>query len=77
LASQVDPFVRGDDVIDRFDIAPSPFLGFVLDRLQEAQATGLINSREEALVYVQEHLESWRQSFDAPPALRQPRVESH
>ncbi|MDE2485061.1 MAG: hypothetical protein KGL32_07425, partial [candidate division NC10 bacterium] len=77
LASQVDPVVRGDDLIDRFDIAPSPFLGFVLDRLQEAQATGLINSRKEALAYVQEHLDSWRQSFDVPPASRQPRVESH
>ena len=77
LTSQAEPLIRGDDVIDRFGIAPSPFLGFVLDRLQEAQATRLINSREEALAYVQEHLESWRQSFDAPPASRQPRVESH
>jgi poly(A) polymerase len=71
LVSQVKPIVRGDDLIRIFGVAPGPFLGCVLDRLQEAQATGLINGREEALAYVREHLVSWRQSFETLP------LESH
>lgn len=68
LTSLVKPILRGDDLIEAFGVAPGPFLGFVLDHLQEAQATGLINSREEALTYVQEHLVSWQQSFEALPS---------
>lgn len=68
LASQVKPIVRGDDLIELFDVAPGPFLGFVLDCLREAQATGLINSREDALDYVQKHLVSWQHSFEALPS---------
>jgi len=68
LVSQAKPIVRGDDLIRIFGVAPGPFLGCVLDRLQEAQATGLINGREEALAYVREHLVSWRQSFEALPS---------
>lgn len=68
LTSQVKPIVRGDDLIEVFGVAPGPFLGFVLDLLREAQATGLINSRVEALAYVQEHLDSWQQSFEVLPS---------
>ncbi len=68
LTSQVKPIVRGDDLIEAFGVTPGPFLGFALDRLREAQATGLINNREEALAYVQEHLDSWQQSFEVPPS---------
>jgi tRNA nucleotidyltransferase/poly(A) polymerase len=68
LTSQIKPIVRGDDLIEVFGVAPGPFLGCVLYRLQEAQATGLFNSREEALTYVREHLVSWRQSFEALPS---------
>ncbi len=77
LTSQVKPILRGDDLIETFNIAPGPFLGSALDRLQEAQATGLITSREEALAYAQEHLESWRQFFETSPTSRQSRAESH
>jgi poly(A) polymerase len=68
LASQAEPLMRGGDLIDLFGIAPGPFLGFALDRLQEAQATGVINSRQEALVFTEEHLESWQRFFEAAPA---------
>lgn len=77
LTSQAKPYIRGDDLIDLLSVAPGPFLGSVLDRLQEAQATGLITSREEAMAYAQEHLESWRQLFKTTPASRQSRAESH
>lgn len=76
LASQTEPFIRGDDLITLFGIAPGPFLGFVLDRLQEAQATGVITSRHEAQAFVQEHRVSWQQSFEAASALRRSRTES-
>jgi putative nucleotidyltransferase with HDIG domain len=69
LTSQVTPIVRGDDLIKVFGMTPGPFLGFALDRLQEAQATGLINCREEALAYIREHLTSWQQSFEIRPSL--------
>ncbi|MDE2059751.1 MAG: HD domain-containing protein [candidate division NC10 bacterium] len=68
LASRAEPLLRGGDLIDLFGIVPGPFLGFVLDRLQEAQATGVINSRPEALAYTEEHLESWQQFFETTPA---------
>lgn len=68
LTSRLQPTVRGDDLIELFSIAPGPFLGFVLDRLREAQATGLTNSRDEALAYVQEHLDSWQQLFGTLPS---------
>ncbi|CBE67766.1 MAG: HD domain-containing protein [Candidatus Methylomirabilis oxygeniifera] len=77
LTSQVKPILRGDDLIETFNIVPGPFLGSVLDRLQEAQATGLIASRGEALTYAQEHLESWRRFFETSPTSRQSRAESH
>jgi hypothetical protein len=76
LASQTQPFIRGDDLIITFGIGPGPFLGYVLDHLQEAQATGVIASREEALAYAQEHLESWQQLFEAASPSRRPRAES-
>lgn len=63
LASRITPIVRGDDLIEIFGVSPGPFLGFALERLQEAQATGLIGCREEALAYTQEHLISWQHSF--------------
>jgi putative nucleotidyltransferase with HDIG domain len=72
LGSQATPLVRGDHLMQTFGVPPGPFLGMVLDRLREAQATGLIMSREEGLVYVQQHLDSWRRAFEESPASRSP-----
>lgn len=57
LAGQVDaareaetpPLVRGEDVMAAFDIAPGPEVGRLLARAREAQALGLLATREEAL----------------------------
>ncbi|VUZ86504.1 Multifunctional CCA protein [Candidatus Methylomirabilis lanthanidiphila] len=76
LASQTEPFIRGDDLITLFGITPGPFLGFVLDHLQEAQATGVIASRQEAQVYIREHLLSWQQFFETASASRRSSIES-
>ena len=68
LASQMTPFVRGDDLIQVFGMPAGPFLGLVLDRLRELQATGLIRSREEGVEYVRKHLEFWRRTFEDRPS---------
>ena len=46
------PLVRGEDVMERFGIPPSPAVGRLLDRAREAQALGLVTTREEALAYL-------------------------
>jgi len=51
--------VDGHDVIDRFGIGPGPEVGEVLEAVREAQAAGEINTREEALAYI----ERWLASF--------------
>ena len=77
LASQTEPFIRGDDLIITFGIGPGPFLGYVLDHLQEAQATGLIADRHDAHAFVREHLVSWQQLFEAASPSRRSRTESN
>ncbi len=49
-------------------VAPGPFLGLVLERLREAQATGLIRNRAEGLAYVRQHLDSWGRTFEDLPS---------
>jgi putative nucleotidyltransferase with HDIG domain len=46
------PLVRGDDVMHRFGIPPGPAVGHLLERAREAQALGLVRTREEALAYL-------------------------
>lgn len=77
LASQAEPFLRGDDLITLFGIGPGPFMGYVLDHLQEAQATGIIASPEQAQVYVRTHLASWQQFFEEASTSHGSRTESH
>ncbi len=72
LGSQTAPLVRGDDLMQIFGVTPGPFLGLILDRLREAQATGLITSRDEGLAYIRQHLDSWRRAFEESPESRSP-----
>ena len=46
------PLLRGDDVMARFGLAPGPAVGDLLARAREAQALGLVRTREEALAYL-------------------------
>lgn len=66
LPSERSPLLRGDDLIEVFGLAPGPFLGLVLDRLREAQAMGLIKSRQQGLAYLRQHLPAWQESFQQP-----------
>ncbi len=64
LPSKISPFLRGDDLVREFSLAPGPLLGFLLERLREAQATGIVGSREQALDCLRQHLTAWSQSFE-------------
>ena len=46
------PLVRGEDVMARFAIGPGPAVGRLLERAREAQALGLVATREDALAYL-------------------------
>ncbi len=65
LPSKASPFLRGDDLMREFGLAPGPLLGFILERLREAQATGIVGSREQALDFLRRHLAAWVQDFEA------------
>lgn len=51
-AAATPALVRGDDVMARFDLAPGPAVGRLLQRAREAQDLGLVHTREEALAYL-------------------------
>jgi poly(A) polymerase len=55
LASAAPPLLRGEDVMTRFGLTPGPAVGWLLDRAREAQALGLVATREEALAYLDSH----------------------
>jgi poly(A) polymerase len=46
------PLLRGEDVMGRFGLPPGPAVGALLTRAREAQALGLVHTREEALRYL-------------------------
>jgi hypothetical protein len=46
------PLLRGDDVMTRFGLTPGPAVGALLSRAREAQALGLVRTRDEALTYL-------------------------
>ena len=48
--------VNGHDLINIFGMSPGPELGQLLEAVREAQASGEIATRDEALAYVRDHL---------------------
>jgi len=51
-AATTPPLLRGEEVMDAFHLAPGPAVGRLLERAREAQALGLVATREEALDYL-------------------------
>jgi putative nucleotidyltransferase with HDIG domain len=51
-AAATPPLLRGGDVIRHFHLEPGPVVGALLRQAREAQALGLVRSREEALAYL-------------------------
>ena len=50
--------LNGRDLMDIFSLSPGPRVGMLLDVVQEAQAGGEVNTREEAIDLVKSKLES-------------------
>jgi putative nucleotidyltransferase with HDIG domain len=48
------PLVRGHDLIAAFGIPPGPQIGRLLEAIREAQATGQVQSKDEALAFASE-----------------------
>jgi poly(A) polymerase len=48
-AAAAPPLLRGQDVMEAFHLPPGPAVGRLLERAREAQALGLVRTREEAL----------------------------
>jgi len=48
--------VRADELMSRLRLQPGPILGQLLETIAEAQADGLIHSREEAILLAKEHV---------------------
>jgi len=46
------PLLRGDDVMLELDLSPGPAVGRILAEAREAQAVGLLRSRDEALEWL-------------------------
>ena len=53
-----DPLLDGKDLIEYFDLRPGPEIGRLLSALQEAQAAGEVETREQAIGYIEEQLEA-------------------
>jgi poly(A) polymerase len=52
VAAATPPLLRGEEVMDAFHLAPGPAVGRLLARAREAQALGLVATRQEALDYL-------------------------
>ena len=48
--------VDGHDLIKSFGMSPGPKIGELLEAVREAQASGELTTKEEALAYIREHL---------------------
>jgi len=48
--------VNGHDLINIFGLSPGPKIGEILESVREAQASGEVTTRQEALSYIREHL---------------------
>ena len=51
-----EKILNGHDIINSFGLHPGPKIGKLLEAIREAQASGEIATREEALAYIREHL---------------------
>lgn len=45
--------IDGNDIIDKYDLTPGPQIGKLLEAVREAQASGEVTTKEEALLLVQ------------------------
>ena len=48
-SNAVSPLVNGRDLMEQFNLEPGPLIGIMLDKIDEATATGEITTRQEAV----------------------------
>lgn len=63
LAAQKAPLLLGRDLLEHFRLSPGPYLGFLLDKISEAQEEGLVVTKVEALRYLEENLKEWEEEY--------------
>jgi len=51
-------YIDGNDIMQKFELEPSRFIGELLDVLEEAQTIGTIKNKKEAYLLVQKYLEN-------------------
>ena len=56
---RIDPpaLISGHDLIETFDLQPSPLIGELLEAVREAQAVGQVRTRQDALSFVEGYLQ--------------------
>jgi poly(A) polymerase len=59
------PVINGNDLINELALKPGPIIGNILRSIQEAQATGKVNNRRQALELAAELLEESQKDFEA------------
>lgn len=59
------PLIKGDEVIEAFGLRPGPFIGFLLERVQDEVASGRVMGKGEALEYLRRHIEEWKGNFES------------
>jgi putative nucleotidyltransferase with HDIG domain len=48
--------IKGGDLLEKFDVAPGPLIGELLEAVREAQAMGLVHTPEQSLKYIEQIL---------------------
>jgi len=56
------PLIKGRDIMQAFGLPSGPQIGLLLKRIQEAEAEGSFQTREEGLNYLGAHLQEWLES---------------
>ncbi|MGD9368406.1 MAG: HD domain-containing protein [Desulfobacteraceae bacterium] len=50
------PLINGHDIMDRFKLAPSPWIGKILKHIEELQIAGSLTNRDQAMAWVSDYL---------------------
>jgi len=60
----IDPrlLLRGEEVMQTFELAPGPMVGQLLEYLREAQASGIVETRAQAVAYLTNRLKNLKKS---------------
>jgi hypothetical protein len=62
-AGRRTPLLDGHELMAQLDLTPGPFVGFLLERLQEEAALGALRTKEAAVRYLRRHLHALREEF--------------